>query len=151
MPDKEIYSTRVRAGRKTYFVDVQETEGGESYLKLSESIQSGKRFEHSRIVVDKEHAEHLLEAMADAVRRLMAHGFKKKAVVKETDKTYSVEEIRKKHPHAYARWTDEEDARLEQLFCEGMTRKELAAIFGRDPGAITSRIKKLELREKYGK
>ncbi|MFZ1694502.1 MAG: DUF3276 family protein [Flavobacteriales bacterium] len=151
MPDKEIYSTRLRAGRKTYFVDVQVGDNGEPYLKLSESIQTGERFEHSRILVDKQHAEDLVEAMADAVRRLKAHALKKKTVVKEDDKAYSVEEIREKHPQAYARWTEEDDARLEQLYCEGRKRKELAVIFGREPGAITSRIKKLELKEKYGK
>lgn len=151
MPDKEIYGTRLRAGRTTYFVDVQETEQGEPYLKLTESMQSGKRFEHTRILIDKEHAEDLLEAMADAVRRLMAHASKKKVAGMDGGKAYDVEEIRQKHPHAYARWTTEDDERLEQLYCEGKTRKELAAIFGRDPGAITSRIKKLELREKYGR
>lgn len=151
MPDKEIYSTRLRAGLKTYFVDVQETKSGEPYLKLSESTQSGKRFEHSHIMVDKDHAEDLLEAMADAVRRLMAHAFKKKSFTMGGDKAYSVEVIREKHPHAYARWTAEDDTRLEQLYCEGKKNKELAVIFGRDPGAIASRIKKLELKEKYGK
>lgn len=150
MPDKEIYSTRLRAGRKTYFVDVQVSDDGEPYLKLSESTQTGGRFEHSRILVDKDHAEDLLEAMADAVRRLMAHTFKKKAPAGVGDKAYSVEDIRQKHPQAYARWTEEDDARLEQLYCEGKKNKELAVIFGRDPGAIASRIKKLELKEKYG-
>ena len=46
-------------------------------------------------------------------------------------------------------WTDEADKKLEQLFCEGKKVKELAHIFGRNEGAISSRIKKLELKEKY--
>jgi len=69
----------------------------------------------------------------------------------EAAKAYSVAELRQKHPQAYARWSAEDDDRLEALYCEGRKNKELAAIFGRDPGAIRSRIKKLELREKYGK
>jgi DNA-binding MarR family transcriptional regulator len=36
------------------------------------------------------------------------------------------------------------------MWCEGATTKELAAHFQRKPSAITSRIKKLELVEKYG-
>lgn len=156
MPDKEIYSTRLRAGRKTYFVDVKEGDDGEAYLKLTESRKTGETFEQSRIVVDKAHAEDLLEAMADAVRRIMAHAFRKKAAAKEAEdkstlpeKKYSVEEKRKRDANAYARWAEEDDARLEQLYCEGRKNKELAVIFGRDPGAISSRIKKLELKEKY--
>ncbi len=157
MPDKEIYSTRLRAGRKTYFLDVKEGDDGEAYLKLTESRKAGDAFEQSRIVVNKQHAEDLLESMADAVRRLMAHAFRKKAQAKEgvdksapAEKKYSVEEKRKKDANAYARWTDEDDARLEQLWCEGKKNKELAVIFRRDPGAIASRIKKLDLRGKYG-
>lgn len=34
--------------------------------------------------------------------------------------------------------------------CEGATTKEIAVHFQRKPSAITSRIKKLELVEKYG-
>jgi DNA-directed RNA polymerase specialized sigma24 family protein len=48
-------------------------------------------------------------------------------------------------------WTAEDDNKLELLFCEGKKVKELAEIFGRNTGAINSRIKKLELKEKYGK
>jgi hypothetical protein len=151
MPDKEIYSSRLRAGRKTYFLDVKEGDDGEAYLKLTESRKTGEAFEQSRVVVDKEHAEDLLEAMADAVRRLMAHHFKKQTGAKEEDKAYNVVDIRQKHPQAYARWSEEDDARLEQLYCEGKKNKELAVILGRDPGAISSRIKKLELKEKYGR
>lgn len=151
MPDKEIYSTRLRAGRKTYFLDVKEGEDGKAYLKITESRETGEAFEQSRIVVDLEHAEDLLESMADAVRRLKAHAFRKKAAVGQGEKAHSAEGSNQKHPQAYARWTEEDDARLEQLYCEGRKRKELAVIFGREPGAITSRIKKLELKEKYGK
>lgn len=71
--------------------------------------------------------------------------------VVEAPKAYSVAKLRVAHAHAYARWTEEDDERLEQLFCEGRKIKELAAIFGRDTGAISSRIRKLELREKYRK
>ena len=64
--------------------------------------------------------------------------------------TYSVFACRQEYPNAYAPWTDDDDLELTQMWCEGATTKELAAHFQRKPSAITSRIKKLELMEKYG-
>lgn len=64
--------------------------------------------------------------------------------------TYSVFACRQEYPNAYDPWTDEEDLTLTQMWCEGATNNELAAHFQRKPSAITSRIKKLELVEKYG-
>ena len=63
--------------------------------------------------------------------------------------TYSVETCRVDYPNAYMPWTQEDDDKLEQLFCEGKTTKELSEIFQRKQGAIRSRVKKLELEEKY--
>lgn len=63
--------------------------------------------------------------------------------------TYSVEACRMDHPNAYMPWTQEDDDKLEQLFCEGKTTKELSEIFQRKQGAIRSRVKKMELEEKY--
>jgi hypothetical protein len=68
---------------------------------------------------------------------------------KETEKAYSVKKIRKSHKQAYEPWSKEADEKLEMLFCEGKTIKELSEIFGRNEGAIRSRIIKLELKEKY--
>jgi len=67
-----------------------------------------------------------------------------------TKKAYSIEEIRKKHAQAYQPWTPELDHELTIMFCEKVSIKSLAQHFGRTPGAINSRIKKLELRELYG-
>ena len=68
---------------------------------------------------------------------------------KKKKKTYSIEEIRKTQSQAYMPWSKAEDEKLELLFCEGKKIKELALIFERKEGAIESRIKKLELKEKY--
>ena len=64
--------------------------------------------------------------------------------------TYSVFACQQEYPNAYKPWTEEDDLELTQMWCEGATTKELAAHFQRKPSAITSRIKKLELVEKYG-
>lgn len=68
---------------------------------------------------------------------------------RKIEKAYGISEIRKKHKKAYKPWTTELDEKLELLFCEGRKTKELSEIFGRNEGAIRSRIKKLELKEKY--
>ena len=64
--------------------------------------------------------------------------------------TYSVFACQQEYPNAYKPWIEEDDLELTQMWCEGATTKELAAHFQRKPSAITSRIKKLELVEKYG-
>jgi len=68
----------------------------------------------------------------------------------KTEKAYSVEEVRTKHKDAYKPWTPELDTELTTMFCEGVNPKDMAKHFGRTRGAITSRIKKLELEELYG-
>ena len=64
--------------------------------------------------------------------------------------TYSVFACQQEYPNAYKPWTEEDDLELTQMWCNGAITKELAAHFQRKPGAITSRVKKLELVEKYG-
>ncbi|CAM1362192.1 hypothetical protein TOREUM_20668 [Tenacibaculum litoreum] len=64
-------------------------------------------------------------------------------------KSYSFMEKREKNSNTYTKWEKEDDEKLELLFCEGKNIKELSLIFGRNNGAIRSRIKKLELKEKY--
>ena len=44
----------------------------------------------------------------------------------------------------------EDDIKLTLMWCEGVAIRDIATHFQRKPGAITSRIKKLELVEKYG-
>jgi phosphatidylserine/phosphatidylglycerophosphate/cardiolipin synthase-like enzyme len=69
---------------------------------------------------------------------------------KSNQNTDSIANIKQKHPNAYEKWVFEDDEKLEILFCEKKSIPELAKIFKRQQGAIRSRIKKLELSEKYG-
>lgn len=66
----------------------------------------------------------------------------------ENKKSYTFEEVRLKNKKAYMPWTDELDTELMVMFIEGKTQKEMANHFGRTPGAISSRIKKLDLKGK---
>lgn len=63
------------------------------------------------------------------------------------EKKYSVEEIRTKHANAYRPWTGEEDEKFEILRLQGKTVKELGEIFGRQKGAISSRLRKMGLQK----
>lgn len=64
--------------------------------------------------------------------------------------TYSVYACQQIYPNAYTPWSEEDDLELTQMWCNGASTKELALHFQRKPSAISSRIKKLELEEKYG-
>ncbi|MDE0006753.1 MAG: NERD domain-containing protein [Gammaproteobacteria bacterium] len=55
---------------------------------------------------------------------------------------HDVDEVRRRHPRAYKRWTAEEDRRLRDLHEEGLDEADLAREFGRQPSAIRSRLGK---------
>lgn len=147
MADNEIYSDKITKGSRTYFFDIKKSEKGDLYLKVSESKKTESGYEHHRLMVFDEDLKDFVEALKKSLTK-----FKELKEPKQSDgKTYSVEKIRETHQQAYLPWTAEDDNKLELLFCEGKKAKELAEIFGRNTGAINSRIKKLELKEKYGK
>ena len=62
-------------------------------------------------------------------------------------KKFSVilESQRAKYANAYKPWTSEDDLKFETLRLEGKSVTELAEIFGRNKGAICSRLKKFGL------
>ena len=147
MQENEIYSDKITKGSRTYFFDIKISENCDLYLKISESKKTGNSFEHHRLMIFDEDLKDFVEALKKLLTK-----FKELKDTKQTSgKTYSVKEIRETHKQAYLPWTTEDDNKLELLFCEGKKAKELAQIFGRNEGAINSRIKKLELKEKYGK
>jgi superfamily I DNA/RNA helicase len=65
------------------------------------------------------------------------------------EKLYSVDKVREKYGDAYKPWTIKLDDELATMYCEGVNIKDMAKHFGRSREAILSRIKKLELKEKY--
>jgi hypothetical protein len=145
MNKNEIYTDKLTKGKRTYFFDINTSEQGDLYLKVSESKKTEDGFEHHRLIVFEEDFKDFADIFQKALIK-----FKELKESKQTDrKAYSVEKIREKHKHAYLPWTPEDDNQLELLFCEGKKVKELAQIFGRNDGAISSRIKKLQLKEKY--
>ena len=56
-----------------------------------------------------------------------------------------LETIRRDNPRAYEKWTDEEDTQLRQLSQSQMSPNEIARLLQRQPGAIRSRLVKLNI------
>ncbi len=66
------------------------------------------------------------------------------------EKANSFQQIRQTHKSAYLPWTDELDEELTTMYCEGVNIRDMMKHFGRTRGAISSRIRKLELEDLYG-
>lgn len=60
----------------------------------------------------------------------------------DTELSY-MEKQKRLYANAYSLWAEEDDVRLRQLYAEGKSIQELMGIFGRNKGAIKSRLRKL--------
>jgi hypothetical protein len=90
------------------------------------------------------------EELADMQKRFitMSGGKEPEEVKKERAEAMSgVEKMRQKHPNAYRPWSAEDDARLTDLFRSNTKVSELVKEFGRQRGAINSRLIRLGLVE----
>ncbi|QIH32314.1 DUF3276 family protein [Sphingobacterium sp. DR205] len=144
MDNNELFTDKITKGNRTYFFDVKKSENGSLYLSVSESKRADDGFEKYKILIFEEDIRDFKKVFNRAVKKL-----EKLTDLESDKKSYTLDDIREQHPQAYRPWSAEDDEKLEALFCEGKTVKELAATFERKEGAITSRIKKLELKEKY--
>lgn len=68
---------------------------------------------------------------------------KKTEIPPATSKAYSVETMRESYANAYRSWSAEEDAEVLERYHAGDRVSDIASAFGRKPGAIRSRLKKL--------
>lgn len=71
---EEIYSERVRAGKRTYFFDVKSTRGNDYYLTITESKRKPKDdgfvYEKHKIFLYKEDFNKFVEAMNNTVNHV---------------------------------------------------------------------------------
>jgi len=83
------------------------------------------------------HTEEIKPTLATSERRLKSSSnyYEKMAQIKE------------QYPNAYEPWSNEADDELKKLYSQGKQTKELCELFGRQPGGIKSRLKKLGLIE----
>jgi hypothetical protein len=61
-----IYSTMVRSGKTTYFVDVREAKNGNKYLSISESRISGDEKKRATVRVFGETIDQFRQAINEA-------------------------------------------------------------------------------------
>lgn len=70
----ELYSKRVRAGKRTYFFDVKSTRSNDYYLTITESKKrfrdEGYVYEKHKIFLYKEDFEKFLEALKETVEHV---------------------------------------------------------------------------------
>ena len=68
MNNNAVYSTMVRSGRTTYFVDVREAKNGTKYLSISEQrIDAEEKRERSVIRVFGDSIEQFKQAVNEAI------------------------------------------------------------------------------------
>lgn len=58
-----------------------------------------------------------------------------------------MEQQKQLHANAYAHWDDEDDKKLTKFYRQGLSISEIASLMNRNTGGISSRIKKLGLRD----
>ena len=117
-----------------------------------ETIKKEKRFD--AVVMMRQIREKISLETENMTFLQLKKYIKNKLLEKEGNKsakTYSIDKIREDYQQAYQPWSKEDDKKLEQLVREEKKIAELSKIFRRNEGAIRSRIKKLGLREKYGR
>lgn len=70
----ELYSKRVRAGKRTYFFDVKSTRSNDYYLTITESKKKYKEdgffYEKHKIFLYKEDFDKFLEAIKEAINHV---------------------------------------------------------------------------------
>lgn len=94
------------------------------------AADDAKRFEYLRVV-----AEERKEAEARGDGEVAAAG-------NGTGWSAKLEVMRETYPNAFKPWSKADDAKLKQLFSDGMGLAELGQTFGRQPGSIVARLKK---------
>lgn len=142
---KELFTQQLKKGKRSYFFDIKKTEDGVLYLKISESKVVNGEFKHHTIMIFDEDMKDFVDSL-----NITINEYKKlQNQIKDSSKGYSLEDKRTEHKQAYQPWSADDDERLELLFCENKSIKELSIIFERNEGAISSRIKKLDLKAKY--
>jgi len=134
---KELFSQKVRAGLRTYFIDIRESKENSLYLVISESKAVGSEYEHHRVMIFEEDIEAFIEGVdktIDFIRK------------RQKPKSY-IEKIREQYPKAYTKWSSEDDELLQNKYDAGISVAELSQFFQRQPGAIRSRLEKLGIKK----
>jgi len=71
-PNNAVFSTMVRSGKATYFVDVREAKNGNRYLSISESRLEGEERKRVTLRIFGESIDPFRQALNEAVGTIAA-------------------------------------------------------------------------------
>lgn len=145
MESEQYFSLKLAKGKRTYFFDIKESTAGDLYLKISESKKAEQGFERYHLMVFEEDLDQFADTFQKALRKLYECKGSRSVLSNSADASLNPPLTK-----SYDPWTSTDDDKLESLYCEGLKTDELTRIFKRSAGAVKSRIKKLQLEEKYG-
>ena len=132
--ENEIFTKKVTAGKRTYFFDVKKSSENDLYLVISESVyQSDGSHKHHRIMIFPEVAKEFQNALNETMQNIVK---------------YPRKERKRNLPNrAGEKWKEYEVKKLVEEHKNGTNIQEIAILFERTTGAITSRLKKEGLIE----
>lgn len=61
--DKDLYSEKVPAGKRTYFIDLKEKHNGDHVVKITESRKNGEEFIRTTVMIFQEDFEKFFDAL----------------------------------------------------------------------------------------
>lgn len=107
---------------------------GISVLDVLDMISQGYTYEQILFSFRQLSYNDIFLAARKAKRQLESHA-----------KVDPIAAIRRTHPRAYEKWTEEEEERLKKGFEEGLTTKELSRDLQRQQGGVEARLRRLGL------
>ena len=142
----EVFSGKLACRSRMYFFDVKQSPDGSRYLSITEKTPRDAHWiEQSRMIVRETDLVRFQDAIRNVGEFLGSHKNRELPGARKATPAESFQEMRKAFPQAYAPWTPEADERVKVGLARGETVASLAQSLGRQPSAIRSRIKKLNL------
>lgn len=83
---KELFSEKIRVGRRTYFFDVKQNSHGDRYLVITESkatMQTNQRYMRDRIMIFEEHINEFIATLGKSTHYLKTHPQTETACIEE--------------------------------------------------------------------
>jgi hypothetical protein len=142
----EVFSEKLACRSRIYFFDVKQSDDGSRFLRIREKTPRDAHWvEQAQMIVRETDLVRFQEAIRNVGEFLGAHKTKELTGASKGSPAKSLQEVRKAFPQAYAPWTPEADVRVRLGLARGETVASLAQALGRQPSAIRSRIRKLNL------
>ncbi|TAE19589.1 MAG: DUF3276 family protein [Bacteroidetes bacterium] len=125
--ENSIYSEKISAGRRTYFLDIKQTTDGAKYLKITESKQSSGNFERHNILLFEEDIDKFNRVFCEVISK-----FDNQTEAKQKEIVIS-------------HWKKTDELRLIQLYRQGITIFELSKIFDKTMEEVENHLKNMGL------